>query len=229
VGLEIVEQVDELDGLPPLSPDADPAAQALAAPEPSAPSPEAPEPSAPNPEAPGPDAPDHPAFAPHPLVVLVPIGGGGLASGVALTVKSLRPDARVFGVEPELAADARDSLAAGHVVRWDPEQVGRTMADGMRTAAIGHLPFELLSRYLDGVLTVSEDEIARAMVRGAEQARLILEPSGATTLAAWLFHAPELAERGVPEAARVVIVLSGGNVDPDRYVALLAQGRTAGG
>lgn len=195
VGLEIVEQVDELDGLPPLSPDgADPA-----------------------------------AFAPRPLVVLVPIGGGGLASGVALTVKSLRPDARVFGVEPDLAADARDSLAAGHVVRWDPQQVGRTMADGMRTAAIGRLPFELLSRYLDGVLTVSENEIARAMVRGAEQARLILEPSGATTLAAWLFHAPELAERGLPEAARVAIVLSGGNVDPERYAALLAQGRAAGG
>ena len=194
VGLEIVEQVAELDEV-----------------------------------LPGSTEPDLADFEPRPLAILVPIGGGGLASGVCVAVKALRPDARIFGVEPELAADARDSLAAGHIVRWDPVQVSRTIADGMRTASIGRLPFALLSRHLDGVLTVAEAEIARAMVRAADEDRLILEPSGATTLAAWLFHAEELADRGLREGARVVIVLSGGNVDPERYATLIADGRAAGG
>jgi len=74
---------------------------------------------------------------PPPLTVLVPIGGGGLASGVATAVRSIRPEAQVWGVEPELAADARDSLREGRLVRWEPSQVGRTIADGMRPASIG--------------------------------------------------------------------------------------------
>jgi threonine dehydratase len=163
-----------------------------------------------------------------PLTVLVPVGGGGLASGVALTVKALRPDARVIGVEPDLAADAQASMAAGRIVRWDPEQVGRTIADGMRTASIGELPFALLSRYLDGIVTVGETEIRRAMVRAADAARLVLEPSGATALAAWLFHAAELPAAD-DSGGRVVIILSGGNVDPERYARLMAEGRAAGG
>ena len=158
-----------------------------------------------------------------PFTVLVPIGGGGLASGVATAVKSRRPEARVYGVEPALAADARDSLAAGHIVRWDPSRVGATIADGQRTASIGRLPFLHLSRYLDGVLTVEEDEICRAMVRAQREARLVLEPSGATSLAALLFALPEDAPRPV------IVLLSGGNVDPDRYAELLARGVAAGG
>ena len=134
------------------------------------------------------------------------------------------PDARVIGVEPALAADARDSLARGEIVTWPAEMVGRTIADGQRTADIGRIPFALLSRYLDCVVTVGEDEIARAMVRGARDARLVLEPSGATALAAWLFHSEEL-----PAEGRVVCVLSGGNVDPARYEELLARGLAAGG
>ena len=159
-----------------------------------------------------------------PFTVLVPVGGGGLASGVAVAVKSLRPDAVVIGVEPELAADARDSLAQGRVVTWPAEQVGRTIADGQRTAHIGRIPFALMRRLLHGIVAVSEDEIARAMVRASREARLVLEPSGATTLAAWLFHAGEL-----PPTGRVVCVLSGGNVDPARYEELLARGVAAGG
>jgi threo-3-hydroxy-L-aspartate ammonia-lyase len=161
---------------------------------------------------------------PSPLTVLVPIGGGGIAAGVALAVKSLRPDARVIGVEPALAADARDSLARGEIVTWPAEMVGRTIADGQRTTSIGQIPFAILSRYLDCVIAVSEDEIARAMVRGSREARLVLEPSGATTLAACLFHSEEL-----PPGSRVVCVLSGGNVDPARYGELLARGVAAGG
>jgi threonine dehydratase len=142
---------------------------------------------------------------------------------VATAVKSLRPEARVYGVEPALAADARDSLAAGHVVRWPAEAVDRTIADGQRTAAVGALPFLHLSRFLDGILTVEEDEICRAMVRAQREARLVLEPSGATSLAALLFAPP-------PDAPRpVVTLLSGGNVDPETYAVCIARGEEAGG
>ena len=161
---------------------------------------------------------------PAPFTVLVPVGGGGIASGVAVAVKSLRPDAVVLGVEPDLAADARDSLAQGRIVTWPADMVGQTIADGQRTTHLGQIPFALLSRYLDGIVTVAEDEIARAMVRASREARLVLEPSGATTLAAWLFHEAEL-----PAAGLVVAILSGGNVDPARYDELLARGVAAGG
>jgi threonine dehydratase len=182
VGLEIIEQVAELDGW-----DGGDAGQATTAPE--------------------------------PLTVLVPIGGGGLAAGVSTVVKTLRPDARVFGVEPAIAADARDSLRQGRIVRWDPARVGMTMADGMRTASIGVLPFAHLRRYLDGVLTVEEQEIPVAMARAAREARLVLEPSGATALAALIHRGDEL-----PAEGRVVCVLSGGNVDPERYAELIERG-----
>jgi threonine dehydratase len=159
-----------------------------------------------------------------PVLVLVPVGGGGIASGVAVAVKSLLLGAKVIGVEPELAADARDSLREGRIVTWPADLVGRTIADGQRTAHIGRIPFAHLRRHLDGIVTVGEDEIARAMVRGARESRLVLEPSGATTLAALLFHSDEL-----PPALRAVAILSGGNVDPARYEELLARGVAAGG
>jgi threonine dehydratase len=164
------------------------------------------------------------AAGPDPFTVLVPVGGGGIAAGVAVAVKSLRPDATVIGVEPALAADAHDSMAQGRLVAWPAETVGRTIADGQRTTSIGRIPFELFRRHLDGIVTVAEDEIARAMVRASREARLVVEPSGATTLAAWLFHAGELPPRG-----RVVAILSGGNVDPARYTELLEMGVAAGG
>jgi threo-3-hydroxy-L-aspartate ammonia-lyase len=159
-----------------------------------------------------------------PPTVLVPIGGGGLAAGVATAVKEVRPDARVIGVEPVLAADAHESLRSGRLVAWPGDRVARTSADGMRTGSLGVLPFRQLRRYLDDVVLVDELEIARAMVRAASGARLVLEPSGATSLAAWLFHAHELGEPGT-----VVCLLSGGNVDADRYRELIALGEAAGG
>ncbi len=103
--------------------------------------------------------------------------------------------ARVFGVEPEMAADAAESLRVGHIVRWDAERVGRTAADGMRTSSLGRLTFRHLAARLDGVLTVSEPAIRRAMVRAGREARLVLEPSGATTLAASLFEVEQLPRR----------------------------------
>ncbi len=87
--------------------------------------------------------------------VLVPVSGGGLSSGVATAIKALAPTARMIGVEPELAADAKASLASGSLVTWSAEQTGRTMADGLRTNSLGPLPFEHLRRFLDEIVTVT--------------------------------------------------------------------------
>ncbi len=141
-------------------------------------------------------------------VVLVPVGGGGLASGVATAVTALRPSAAVVGVEPELAADARDSLAAGTVVAWPVEQTYRTIADGLRTH-LSELTLAHLSTRLDGIVTVSEDEIRATVGRLARSARLVAEPSGAVAAAAYLYHRAELP------AGRTVAVVTGGNVDPE--------------
>ena len=153
--------------------------------------------------------------------VLVPIGGGGLASGVAAAVRALRPAARVIGVEPELAADARESLEAGRIVEWPAELVSRTIADGTRTQSIGRRNFAHLSALLDRIVTVTETEIAAAVRLAAEESRLVVEPSGALTVAALRFRA---AEAGLESTdGPVVAVVSGGNVDPERYRALLAS------
>jgi len=148
-------------------------------------------------------------------VVLVPIGGGGLASGVAVAVKAIHPRARVVGVEPELAADARESLETGRIVAWPAELVSRTIADGTRTQSLGRRTFAHLSALMDAVITVSEAEIAAAVRLAAEESRLVVEPSGALTIAAVRFHRAEL---GAPDGAgTVVAVVSGGNVDPAAY------------
>jgi threonine dehydratase len=151
--------------------------------------------------------------------VLVPIGGGGLASGVAAAIKGLLPHALVIGVEPELAADARESLAAGRIVEWPAERVSRTIADGTRTQSIGRLNFAHLSAQLDTVVAVSEAEIAGAVRLAAEEARLVVEPSGALTVAAMRFRAVEAGLVGLD--GPIVGVVSGGNVDPDRYLTYL--------
>ncbi|BCJ65242.1 serine/threonine dehydratase [Polymorphospora rubra] len=149
--------------------------------------------------------------APDVDVVLVPVGGGGLASGTAAAVKALAPHVAVIGVEPEYAADARDSLAAGEVVVWDLADTYRTSADGLRTN-LSELTLAHLGRYLDGIVTVTEDEIRAANARLVRDARLVVEPSGAVTTAARMFRAGELP------GGRTVAVVSGGNIDP----ALLA-------
>jgi threo-3-hydroxy-L-aspartate ammonia-lyase len=147
--------------------------------------------------------------------VLVPVGGGGLASGVAAAVRALHPSARIVGVEPELAADARESLERGRIVRWPGELTGRTIADGTRTQAIGRRNFDHLSVLLDAIVTVSEPEIEAAIRLGAEQSRLVIEPSGALAVAALRFHG---RESGIDLLdGHVVAVVSGGNVDPARY------------
>jgi threonine dehydratase len=207
IGLEIVEQLAEIEALGDAPPKSRPTEDATS-----------------SGQVLNPAAQKGASPARAPFTVLVPVGGGGIASGVAVAVKSLRPDAFVIGVEPALAADGRDSLAQGKIVTWPAATVAQTIADGQRTTHVGVIPFELFSRHLDGVVTVSDDEIARAMVRASREARLVLEPSGATTLAAWLFHRDELWATG-----RVVCILSGGNVDPAQYEGLIVRGLAAGG
>ena len=149
--------------------------------------------------------------------VLVPISGGGLISGIAVAVKSLCPRALVIGVEPELAAHARDSLRRRERVAWPPRDTARTAADGLRVEQLGEVPFEHVLAYVDGIVTVTEDEIRAAVRQLARRVRLVAEPAGAVTTAAYLFRRAELP----PErpAGTHVAVLSGGNVDP----ALLAE------
>ena len=153
-------------------------------------------------------------------LVLVPIGGGGLASGVAVAIKALRPNARVIGVEPELAADARESLARGEIVRWSAADVSRTCADGTRTQALGRRTFAHLRAHLDGIVTVTEAEIVAGVRLAAERSRLVAEPSGALAVAALEYRRAELGLAGLD--GPVVAVVSGGNVDPDLYRSCLA-------
>jgi threonine dehydratase len=146
--------------------------------------------------------------------VLVPLGGGGLTSGVAVAVKALCPRAQVYGVEPDTADDTRQSLAAGRII-----DIGEThtIADGLRTSHPGSYTFLHLTRYLDGVRTVSDGDILEAVRDLALQAKLVVEPSGAVAAAS------VRAEPGGLQGP-VVCVLSGGNIDPAFLLSLLAKG-----
>ena len=151
-------------------------------------------------------------------MVLVPVGGGGLISGVAAALKLSPPEVRVIGVEPELAADAQASLRSGRIVSLASERVGRTIADGLRTQHLGDITFAHIRRFVDDIITVSEDEIREAMRRLAYEVRLVAEPSGAVAFAGYLFHQNEL-----PPSRLSVAVISGGNVEPSLLAQILAS------
>ena len=148
--------------------------------------------------------------------VLSPVSGGGLRSGIATAIKLSRPEVKVIGCEPELSADAQESLRTGHLVTWSAEKTTRTICDGLRTQSLGAINFEHVRRYVDDIITVSEDEIREAMRRLALSAHLVAEPSGAVTFAAFLFRAQEL-----PRVRRTVAVISGGNVEPELLADVL--------
>lgn len=149
-------------------------------------------------------------------LVLVPVGGGGLSSGVATALKLSGSRAKVIGVEPALANDAQQSLCKGHITAIAADQAASTIADGLRTQSIGAANFEHLTKYLDAVVTVEEDEIRKAMRQVITSARLMTEPSGAVTMAAWMFHRSEL-----PESQKTVAIISGGNADPKQIAEVL--------
>jgi threonine dehydratase len=123
----------------------------------------------------------------------------------------------VIGVEPELAADAQASLRNGRIVEFPSEQVGRTIADGLRTQYLGDVTFAHIRRFVDGIVTVNENEIVNAMRRLAYEARLVAEPSGAVAFAGYLYRRSEL-----PSTHLNVAIVSGGNVEPGLLTQILA-------
>jgi len=141
--------------------------------------------------------------------VLVPVGGGGMISGVAAAIKLSKPSINVIGVEPELAADAQASLRAGKIVEFAAEEVTRTLADGLRTQSIGPINFEHIRKFVDDIVGVSEDEIREAMRRLAQNPKTVAEPSGAVAVAGFLFHGSQL-----PATRLNVAIISGGNIEP---------------
>jgi threonine dehydratase len=151
-------------------------------------------------------------------LVLSPVSGGGLLSGVATAVRQLNSKALVVGVEPELAADATESFRSGKIVTWPAELTSRTIADGLRTQSVGVRNFAHIQAYVDRIITVTEAEIRAAMRAIVAVTRLVPEPSGAVTTAALLFHAHEL-----PEYRQAVAIVSGGNVAPEMLAEILTE------
>ncbi|MFE9402754.1 threonine ammonia-lyase [Streptomyces sp. NPDC006530] len=151
--------------------------------------------------------------------IVVGIGGGGLAAGIAVAVKALRPDVKIVGVQAAAAAAYPPSLAVGHPVAIE---TAPTMADGIKVGRPGDIPFSLISELVDEVRTVSEDELSSALLLCLERAKLVVEPAGASPVAALLSD---------PHAFRgpVVAVLSGGNVDPLLMQRILRHGMSAAG
>ena len=154
--------------------------------------------------------------------VIAPVGGGGMISGIATAIKLSRPNVNVIGAEPEFAADAQASLRAGKIVQFAPEQVTRTLADGLRTQSLGAINFEHIRQYVDDIVTVSEDEIHETTRRLSANPKTLAEPSGAVAVAAFLFHRAQL-----PETTINVAVISGGNIEPEVLVEL-KRGRNDG-
>jgi threonine dehydratase len=148
-------------------------------------------------------------------LVISPVSGGGLLSGVATAMKlaaeegTARKDVQVWGAEPELAADAKESFETKQLVEWPASKTSRTIGDGLRTQSLGELNFQHILRFVDGIVTVPEEDIFRALRVFLGATDLVAEPSGAVTLAAALFP-----KGGLPEAKKVVVVMSGGNIDP---------------
>ncbi|HEY8998223.1 MAG TPA: threonine/serine dehydratase [Edaphobacter sp.] len=164
-------------------------------------------------------------------LVIAPVSGGGLLSGVATAVKLAaenglaKAGVKVWGAEPVLAADAKESFETKTLVEWPAEKTTRTIGDGLRTQSLGELNFSHVLKYVDGIVAVTEEEIFAALRIILAATNLVAEPSGAVSLAAALFHAHEL-----PPAKKVAVVLSGGNLEPalrERLEAELAAGQTA--
>ena len=145
--------------------------------------------------------------------VLIPVSGGGLASGIGTAIRAMCPKAKVFGVEPELAADATEGLRRDQRVDWSVEDRNRTIADGLRSQPSA-LTFAHLRKVIDEMITVSENEIRAAVRELAVRAHLVSEPSGAVALAAY--------RHGVTPSGRTVMILSGGNIEPATFTDILA-------
>jgi threonine dehydratase len=145
--------------------------------------------------------------------LLVPIGGGGLIAGCAVVAEALSPGCRVIGAEPDASGDSMRSLAAG---TWLGESAGPTIADGQQ-APQGRLTFDVMKGRVERAVTVTDSDVAAAMRALFEQAKLVAEPSGACGLAGLMRHVDSLGLRD----RRVGVVISGGNVSPERFSAVV--------
>lgn len=152
--------------------------------------------------------------------VIVPIGGGGLISGVAFAIKQLRPDVKVYGVQSEGAPSMYDSLKQGKRVHLDSV---KTIADGIAVKEPGENTFNLISQYVDEVVTVSEDEIAAAILALMEQKKLVSEGAGAVSVAAAMFNKVPI------KGKNVVCVVSGGNIDVTAHNRAVRRGLVKSG
>jgi threonine dehydratase len=153
--------------------------------------------------------------APEVEAVLVPVGGGGLVSGVAVAVKSQRPEVKVIGVETEVLPSMVAALEEGRPVTLEP---ATTIADGIAVKRAGDLTLEHVKRLVDGVVTVSEEEIARAILHLLEKEKTVVEGAGAVGVAALLDHKVRL------EGRRVAVVVSGGNIDVNLVARIIERG-----
>ena len=157
-------------------------------------------------------------------LIVVPVSGGGLIAGIAAAARAVSPDVAIVGVEPEFAADARDSLRKGQRVAWPAVSVARTIADALRVEQVGALPFAHMRRDVAGIVTVTDGEILAAVRRLATDAHLVAEPGGAAAVAACLFRRDEL-----PAAHHPAAVLSGGNIDPALFARVISEARATPG
>lgn len=156
------------------------------------------------------------AQAPDAGTVLVPIGGGGLIAGIAIAIKEVCPDVRIIGIEADAAPSAKASLEAGRVV---PIAAVDTLADGIAVKRIGDLTFPIIQRYVDDIVSVSEDAIAAAILLLLEREKTVAEGAGAVPLAALLSGSVRL-----DGTASVVAVLSGGNIDINMISRIIDRG-----
>jgi threonine dehydratase len=150
--------------------------------------------------------------------VWVPVSGGGLISGIAAAIKTLAPQVRIVGVEPELAGDLAEGFARGQRATWEASQTGRTIADGLRVQAVGELNWAHITAYVDSVVTVSEDAIRSALRQVVLDCKLVCETSGAVSVAGFLEH------HRVAGHGPAVAVVSGGNIEPRLLAQLLEDG-----
>jgi len=184
-------------------------------------------------------------------LVLSPVSGGGLLSGTATAIKlaseariqsqkenrdlretsatsaleALSPTPQVFGIEPEVSADAKQSFDSKTLTEWPAEKTTRTLADGLRTQSLGQRNFDHILEFVDGIITVTEDEIRQALRILLTATTLVPEPSGAVTLAAALFHHHELPK--VTPSTKIAAILSGGNLDPNLRTQLESEAALA--
>lgn len=145
--------------------------------------------------------------------IVVPLGGGGLSSGITLAATSINPKIRVYAVEPAAGNDGQESLRTGKIVSIDPP---KTIADGARTTAIGQIPFSILRERITDIVTVEDTSLLSAIKLLALYSKLVVEPTGALAVAA-------LLEGKIPQPSKTVAVLSGGNIAPE----ILAQALTS--